>query len=78
MIIHDCGSFVFCYFYPGGGHIGFRQYGGRRGRPSWRPSKIEKVWFGQHMCQIWCFWKKLNQKSLTALTITASVSIAHE
>ena len=40
------------------------------GRPSWRPSKIEKVWFGQHMCQIWCFWKNLNQKSLTAPTIT--------
>ena len=78
MIIHDCGSFVFCNLYPGGGHIGFRQYCGPRGRPSWRPSKIEKVWFGQHMCQIWCFWKNLNQKSLTALTIIASVSIAHE
>ena len=27
-----------------------------------------KVWLGQHICQIWCFWKNLNQKSLTAPT----------
>ena len=49
---------------PGGSHIGFRQYGDRNlGHPKWRPSKIEKVLFGQHidLCQILCLWKNLNQ-----------------
>ena len=52
--------------YPGGGHIGFCQYGGPGGRSSWRPSKIERVLSGRHVDQIWCFWKNLNQISLRA------------
>ena len=60
---------------PGGGHIGFCQYGSSSGHSSWRSSKIEKIWLGQHVhvCQIWCFWKNLNQKSLTAPTKLESV-----
>ena len=45
----------------GGRHIGFCQYGGPVGRPTWRPPKIEKVWYRLHMGQIWCFWKNVNQ-----------------
>ena len=71
-IIHDSMPFWFFSLQliskPDGGHIGFRQYGGPSGHSSWRPSKIEKVWIGQHACQIWCFWKNLNQKSLTVPT----------
>ena len=39
----------------------FCQYGGPRGRPSRRPSKIEKGWYDRHLSQIWCYWKNLNQ-----------------
>ena len=53
----------------GGGHIGFRKYGGPNGHSSLAPSEIETVWLGQHICQIWCFWKNPNQKSVTAPTI---------
>ena len=47
----------------------FSKWRTARGRPSWRPSKIETVCHRGHMGQIWCFWKNLNQKSLSSLTI---------
>ena len=60
----------FVAFYPGGGHIGFRHYGGPRGRPSWRPSKIEKSMVWAIYVPNLVLWKNLNQKSPTAPTIT--------
>ena len=52
-----------------------------RGRSSWRPAKIETVGHRGHMSQIWCFWKNLNQKSLSSLTIwktlTNEIQICH-
>ena len=47
-----------------GGHIGFCQYGGPMGLSSWQSAEIERVWYGQHLDQIWCFWKDLNQTIL--------------
>jgi len=44
-----------------GGHIGFSQYGDPWCQISWRPQKIEKVWYKEYLDQIWCFWKNLNQ-----------------
>jgi hypothetical protein len=46
---------------PDGGHLGFSQNGGPEGRPSWCSAKLEIVWHGGHLVQIWCFWKNVNQ-----------------
>jgi hypothetical protein len=46
---------------PDGGHLGFSQNGGPECRPSLRPAKIEIVWHGGHLVQIWCFCKNLTQ-----------------
>ena len=46
----------------------FSKWRPARGRSSWRPAKIETVCQRGHMSQIWCFWKNLNQKSLSSLT----------
>ena len=54
-----------------GGHLGgfFSKWRPARGRSSWRSAKIETVCHRGHMSQIWCFWKNLNQKPLSSLTI---------
>ena len=48
-------------FATNGGHIGFCQYGGPIGHPSWQSAEIEIIWHGHHLGQIWYFWNDLNQ-----------------
>ena len=48
----------------------FSKWRPARGRSCRRPAKIETVCHRGHMSQIWCFWKNLNQKSLSSLTTT--------
>jgi len=57
----DFFSFFFKKIRPDVGHIGFRENGHSVRNPAWHPPKFDWVWFGQHLSQIWRFWKKLNQ-----------------
>lgn len=57
---------------PRDSHIGFCQYGCPVGCLSWCPSKIDKVCYGQHLGQFWCFLEKsepnISYNAITSLT----------
>lgn len=46
------------------GHIGFERNGCLRGHSSWRPSKIEIVWYSRFVGRIWWSWEESKSKDL--------------